>query len=251
MVPINKKIDVVLKKLEKYGRIQNVVKNISVTQVEYICDNFPIINIDFSHNYNFIYGDFTVNNFEYSKLPDNLWLFDCVTKLLDHRPELSKNDIFEICITDAKNKKINMMMDPIHEERMRPKFFARTCKLLHRNYTLTEPLSMITKTKIQMDRFLMKPKYSDVCSICCNSCETNYAVLDCGHAMHPKCMQVYYVYSVYGNCDENNNTSEQQRYVLGPNGFGYVLVKTKKMKSVQSIVCPLCKNVSTFLEKGE
>jgi hypothetical protein len=219
--------------MEIFGSV-SITEEEGITKLEWEFTNFPKLNIDIVHIYNTESVDFTVNNLVMTKLEDYKWDLHCRVISLQYRPDLSEKNIIEICTKDILDKKINLMISPEREISQRPKIVARTYKLLNRGYTFCE--KMITPMIVKIDRFNKKHLHNSdsECPLCLEIYEDNIAVLDCGHALHPSCMQKYFVTL---NKEDNQNINISRRYMDS------IIIKNQVAPTFR---CPLCRHDSTF-----
>jgi hypothetical protein len=216
-----------------------IIEEEGITKLEWECKNFPTLSIDIVHIYNTESVDFTVNNWVMTKSKDYKWDPHCRVTFVRHKPELTDQNILEICTEDILNKKINLMISPEREISQRPKIVARTYKLLNRGYTFRE--KMITPMIIKIDRFQKKHLHNNdlECPLCLELYENNLAVLDCGHALHPTCMQKYFV-TLHKDDAQNLN-------IVGPRVYSrYMDPIPIKNQVAPKFRCPLCRHDSTF-----
>lgn len=206
-----------------------------ITKLEWKCSDYPTLYIDIVHIYNTDSVDFTVNNWVVTKL-DEQWKLDCRVKYLKHRPELTEQNIIDICTDDFLNKKINLMISPEKEISQRPKIVARTYKLLNKNFTFGE--NMITTMVVSKERYHKEYKYNtdDECPLCLEPYDNNMVVLDCGHGLHPICMQDFFVSTCKENLKKNGIIIPISIYTNS--GYG---------KEAPSFRCPICRYESNFL----
>jgi hypothetical protein len=226
-----------IKIMELFGDVIKTEEE-GITKLEWNCKNFPILNIDVVHIYNTESVDFTVNNWVMTKSKDYKWDLHCRVTFVRHKPGLTEQNILEICTEDTLNKKINLMISPEREISQRPKIVARTYKLLNRGYTFCE--KMITPMIVDVNRFKKKhlPNIDSECPLCLEIYDDNFAVLDCGHALHPTCMQKYFVTL---HKDDNPN-------IIVPRVYSrYGDPVPIKNQVAPKFRCPLCRHDSTFL----
>ncbi len=209
-----------------------------ITKIEWKCKNYPALNIDIVHFYNKDSVDFTVNNWVITKFDSNKWNLDCRVKFSRNKPDLTDKNIYDICYTDTINKKINLMISPEKELSQRPKIVARTYKLLNKGYTFNEV--MITKMIVPKERYEKNHKHesNDECPFCLEEYNNNIAVLDCGHGLHPSCMQKIFVTLHKEDSRIENINMPRSRY------FDSLPIKNQEAPKFR---CPMCRHDSIFL----
>jgi hypothetical protein len=185
--------------LQIFGDVMHMNNNtdntpgFEITKISWMPANCKTIDIDIIHNHGTDIVDFTANNWMLQKIKSNSngkWVLKCRVQQFPNHPHLDGSAITTICFEDTLSKKINFVCN----QHNIPKLVARTYKLLKKNFTFMEN-EMLEKFPVPVNRFKLKGRNKDgeECPICRESVDDKCAVLDCGHCMHPHCMQDYCV----------------------------------------------------------
>jgi hypothetical protein len=99
---------------------------------------------------------------------------------------------------------------------------------------------MITPMIVQKERFDKKHNYNkdDECPFCLEEYNNNIAVLDCGHGLHPSCMQKFFVSLHKDDIRNESIVRPVSRY------FNPVPIKNQEAPKFR---CLLCRHDSNFL----